>query len=210
MATIIGRLINQSKESMSPGREPDDEWLTTFRSEASKRSSAEMKEAFGRILSGELQHPGTFSIRAVRNLGEMDTSTASLFRSLCNMTLVIPGVYSLVVTPGGDATQNALRDVGLPFSKLNILQEHDLIISDYNSSLDFAPFAHANFSITYAGRSGSLIAMDGLSKKVQIHGVGLSSIGEQLYKIVDLQENAHYTGRLAAHLETKKIGLNLG
>ena len=203
------RELNGSKGDVSPEREPDDEWLTTFRSEASRRSSAEMKEAFGRILSGELQNPGTFSIRAVRNLGEMDTATASLFRSFCSMTLVIPGVYSLVVTPGGNAAQNALQDVGLSFSRLNILQEHDLIISDFHSQLDFAQFVRLNFPLTYVGRPVKLIAMAGLSREVQIHGVGLSSIGQQLYKIVDLEENTDYTGRLAAYLSKKRIGFGI-
>ena len=204
LSVAVGEL-SRSRASTSPVREPDDDWLTTFRSEASKRSSAEMKVAFGRILSGEIQNPGTTSIRAVRNVGEMDRATASLFRILCSMTLVVHGMCARVVTPGGDAAQNALQDFGLSFTQLNILHEHGLIISDFNSKLDFAQFTRLQIPISYAGRRVSLTAMPGLSRQVQIHGVNLSTIGQQLYNIVDLEENAPYTSKLAAYFKEKRI-----
>ncbi len=61
-----------------------DDWLNTFENEACQKSSQEMQERFARILIGEIKIPGTFSIRAIKLLGEIDSETASIFRTFCS------------------------------------------------------------------------------------------------------------------------------
>ncbi len=61
----------------------EDDWLSAFENEACQKSSAEMQERFARILAGEIKRPGTFSIRAVKLLGQIDSETASIFRTFC-------------------------------------------------------------------------------------------------------------------------------
>ena len=63
----------------------DDDWIQSFRREAVDRSQGEMREVFVRILAGEIQEPGTFSIKAVRTVGSLSQSTASLFRKAASL-----------------------------------------------------------------------------------------------------------------------------
>ena len=56
-----------------------DDWLEVFRREATDRSQGEMREAFVRIMAGEIQAPGTFSIKAVRTLRILDQDTAERY-----------------------------------------------------------------------------------------------------------------------------------
>ena len=62
----------------------EDDWLSTFENEACHKSSEEMQERFARILAGEIKRPGTFSIRTVKLLGQIDSETASIFRTFCS------------------------------------------------------------------------------------------------------------------------------
>ena len=62
----------------------EDDWLNTFESEACQKSSEEMQERFARILAGEIKRPGTFSIRTIKLLGEIDSDIASIFRTFCS------------------------------------------------------------------------------------------------------------------------------
>lgn len=62
----------------------EDDWLNTFENEACQKSSEEMQERFARILAGEIKRPGSYSIRAIKLLGEIDSDIASIFRTFCS------------------------------------------------------------------------------------------------------------------------------
>ena len=70
--------LSKSEATTEPRGVPNDDWLDALRNEAAQRSSEEMNLAFGKILAGEIESPGTYSIRTVRTLGMMETQTASL------------------------------------------------------------------------------------------------------------------------------------
>lgn len=66
----------------------NDDWLNTFEEEGRQKSTKEMQLLFGRILAGEIRKPGSYSIRAVKILGELDQNTAVLFKKLCSICVV--------------------------------------------------------------------------------------------------------------------------
>ena len=91
---------------------------------------------------GEIERPGSTSIRGLNILRNLDQQAASLFRSLCSLivSLVPDGNHimdSRVPALGGNAGTNALQAYGLDFNALNTLNEHGLIIADYNSWHDY-------------------------------------------------------------------------
>jgi len=62
-----------AEDSEVPNERPDDDWIARFFSHAQDISSGEMQDLWGRILSGEIRQPGTFSLRAldaVRNISK--------------------------------------------------------------------------------------------------------------------------------------------
>ena len=203
---ILGIAIDQLSKSVArsdPQNVPDDDWLAALRNEAGQRSSEEIKLAFGKILAGEIESPGTYSIRTVRTLGMMDTSTAALFRRICNMVFVIPNLSHIAIAAGNNSQGNALKDFDVSFFDLNILQENRLIIPDYNSWVEFTVFGETKGEISCAGNGVRLFSVDGEKKqfKVKVHGVVLSGIGEELYKVVDLEANQQHFARVASFLK---------
>ena len=117
----------------------DNDWLNSFETEARQKSTEDMQLRFGRILAGEIRKPGSYSIKAVKTLGELNQSAAVLFKKLCSLCVVTETPYdsdivdARVVSIEGDAAQNALEKYGLGFDQLNVLNEYRLIVSDYNS-----------------------------------------------------------------------------
>ena len=199
--------LSNTTPTDQPKGAPDDDWLDAFRNEASQRSTEEMRYAFGQILAGEIQEPGTYSIRTVRTLGVMETQTAALFRRLCNMIFVIPGLSAIAITPGENTQGNALREFGISFFELNILQEHGLIISDFNSWIEFTVLGETKGEISCAGRGVNIFSTNQERKeiKIRVHGVALSSMGKELYQVVELEENLEYMNRIAKYLTAKKM-----
>ena len=183
-----------------------DDFLNTFGAEARQKSTEDMQLRFGRILAGEIEKPGSYSIKTVKILGELDQNDAILFKKLCSICVVleIPAVGHVldirVPSLGGNAGANALSKYGLGFDQLNILHEYGLIISDYNSWFDYRlcitnenplviiPFRHQ-------GRDWVLLPSPEREKgkEFRLLGVALSRVGRELFPIVDIDPMEGYT-----------------
>ena len=195
--------------------------LTFLRQKLAPVSTEEMQHRFGRVLAGEIEKPGSYSIKAVKLLGELDQNTAALFKRFCSACVVfgffrIPngehiidvGVPSL----GGNAGSNALSKYGLGFDQLNLLNEYNLIISDYNLWFNcnlyqlgkgeraFLPFEHQ-------GKYWSLLPLPEQENDLvlKLSGVVTSHVGRELFRIVDQDPMPEYTEDLKKFFAGQKL-----
>ena len=203
-----------------PDQEPDHDWNSRFFGDVQDVSSAELKELYGKVLSGQIQRPGSVSLLSLNVLKNMDEAAAKLFQTLCSacVSLTIGGeiLESRVPSLNGNAGDNALREYGLPFNVLNLLHEHGLIIPDYNSWRDFqmcvartgpgqqqvvdAPFR-------FQGRLWGLVAINDQdpSTEVKVHGVALTRAGVELSAAVDVLPMESFTRELKGFFEMRDL-----
>ena len=217
ICAIAAKLLKKEKSARSTDQGADsgeektinDDWLNNFENEARQKSSEEMQLRFGRILAGEIKNPGSYSIRAVKILGELNQNDATLFRKLCSICVIleIPTAGHIldvrVPSLGGNAGTNSLSKYGLGFDQLNILSEYGLIISDYNSWFNYQlcianedlpvviPFRHQ-------GRGWVLLPSpeQEKGKEFRLSGVKFSRVGRELFSIVDQDSMGDYTDDL--------------
>ena len=196
----------------------NDDWLNNFENEASQKSTEEMRLLFGRILAGEIRKPGTYSIKAVKILGELNQSAADLFKKLCSVCIVfeIPSDEHIldirVPSLGGNAGSNVLSPYGLSFDRLNVLHEYGLIIQNYDSQCDYRlgianenpqgviPFRHQE-------RQWVLLPTSGWESREEfrVSGVAFSRAGRELFRVVDLVPMEKYTEDLQRFLAGQKL-----
>ena len=206
-----------SNKSESTETEIDDDWLHNFDIEARKKSTEDMQRYFARILCGEIQKPCSFSIKSVKILGDMDNRSAESFAKFCSMCVSLKDMKgevtdARILSLGGNAANNVLAEFGLTFAQLNYLNEHGLIISDYNSWSDYQPCIGRNVQIsegsrlqiqlpfTYQGKAWLLTPTSEKSQTSEwkLHGVSLTGVGVELMKIVDIVSMDDYTQKLTA------------
>ena len=141
----IGSVVGQTAELLGdkdvPDQEPDHDWTARFFNYIQDVSSEEMQLLWAKVLAGQIEQPGSVSIRALSILRNLDNATAKLFQLLCSACVKISPDGSLVLDArvpslGRNAGENSLQKFGLSYGNLNILNEHGLIISDYNSRYD--------------------------------------------------------------------------
>ena len=206
----IGSVVGQAAELLGdrqvPDQEPDHDWTARFFNYIQDVSSEEMRLLWAKVLAGEIEHPGSVSIRALSILRNMNQSSAELFRTLCSacITLAPAGRHILdarVPSVGGNAAENALEKFGFRFSNLNILNEHGLVISDYNSWNDMkicvgipGPSFGQNPSVfrvpfRFQEKYWVLVPVDQIvtGAELRIHGVALTQAGGELSRIVKCQ-----------------------
>ena len=203
---------NQAEETINP------DWFNIFEKEASQKSSEDMQRRFAQVLAGEIEKPGSHSIKAVKALSDMDQTIADLFQKLCSVCIVLGVPVEEVIIDirvpaiGGNPGQNSLSKYGLSFKNLNILNEYGLIISDYNSYHDYQvsivnknnqvplPFQHQG---RYWALKPTIERAGG--NEFRVNGVGLSNVGRELFHIIDQVPVPQYTQDLKEFFEKQNL-----
>ena len=212
-------LTDQQPDSESE-KSIDDDWFNIFEKEASQKSSEDMQLRFGRILAGEIEKPRSYSIKAVKILGELDQYVAALFKTLCSACVVlgIPNskihIDARVPSLGGRAGTNALERYGLGFGQLNILNEYGLIISDYDTWLTCDGIIEyqgdpAPLQFYHQGSTWVLLPLPERDNKTELRlsGVVLSEVGRELFHIVDQEPIPEYTEALKKHFAEQNLNM---
>lgn len=207
--------IVKDEEAAQTGDISQD-WLNAFEKEASEKSSDEMRTLFGKILAGEIKNPSTFSIKTIKLLSQLDNKAAIAFQTLSSLASTLKvGDYTLdsrVISLGGDAANNSLRDFGLSFDRLNVLQEYGLIITDYNSWIGYEScVVNDSNQVTAAFEIQSklyALKKQNSTKSIpslKIHGVALTTAGKELLGVVDITPSPKYMDKLFDFFNSKGL-----
>ena len=200
--------------------EPDHDWTARFFNDVQDVSSEEMQQLWGKILAGEVERPGSTSLRTLSILKNLDQSTANTFQRLCSACVLFePTDASLVdarvPSLGGNPGKNALAKYGFHYDVLNLLNEYGLIISDYNSWQDYKmsigiplsppdPGQAVRFPFTFQGRYWILIptTQRDTSSEFRLSGVALTRSGREMSRIVELEPMEEYMQDLMTYFES--------
>jgi hypothetical protein len=74
-------------ENLAAETEADDDWMNVYVANAEKASSERLRDMWGRVLSGQVRHPGSFSLPTLRFIAELDEKTAATFEKYIEVRL---------------------------------------------------------------------------------------------------------------------------
>ena len=211
-----------NSENQQANSEPEktigEDWFNIFEKEASQKSTEDMQRRFAQVLAGEIEKPGSHSIKAVKALGNMDQEIAELFQRLCSISvvhehLVDRSVHNIrVPSLGRDPGQNDLEKYGLDFGQISMLIEYDLVSPNFDTWYDSQscilgeeksvvdPFRHQ-------GRYWILKPSPERpeSNEFKLGGVQLSYVGFQLFHIIDQIPTPQYTNDLKEYFAKQQL-----
>ena len=206
----------------------EDDWLSTFENESCHKSSKDMQERFARMLAGEIKRPGSFSIRTIKLLGQIDTETASAFRLFCSgcVSFDKPSGSGLVYTsifPKFEVgrLRTFLNRYGIGHNMLSTLQGFSLLETEMQpftmqeTVLDIQECFIGNSEtpptpFLYAGKYFFLRHHDDkkdLDWDFHFPGYFLSSLGNELIRIVEPEPIKQLTEDIKAFFAKKQLEL---
>ena len=197
----------------------DDDWFDVYRREAADRSAGEMREAFVRVLAGEIQQPGTFSVQTLRVLGAMSTKTAENFRRAASICISKANSDARIPAVGGSLGKNCLGDVGLSFDVLTSLTENGLVHPDYSCRMPYGPLHENNLGVSlppnlqlpflHQGHKWVLLGTTDSAKKkaVLVIGAAFTQAGRELLSVVELESMPHFTERLRDYFSNSNYNM---
>lgn len=211
--SVVAQAADELGDALVEDSEPDHDWTARFFNDVQDVSSEQMQLLWARVLAGEVRRKGSTTLRTLGMLKNLDQATADHFRTLCSLCLFhyIPGSRiaddARVCSLGGDAAQNCLADYGLGFGTLNRLNEHGLVIADYNSWMDYvitrevavdSDGREIRWPFVFQGSRWDLdLSPPNVERKLlRLHGVALTWTGRELAKVVDLEARGRYRQEL--------------
>ena len=220
IASVVSQAALALGDGEAPQHEPNHDWTARFFDEVQDISSEGMQALWASVLAGEVERPGSTSIHTLDVLRNLDQRAAQLFETLCSLSVALridPGeiLVAHVASLGRDAGDNALKAYGLDFGHLNILNEHGLIISDYNSWRDFrvsvVPGIPENKGLVlpfaFQGHYWVLIPKEPRPNpsELRIFGVALTRAGRELSRVVRPSKTSAYAEALAKFFSGKGL-----
>lgn len=212
---------DSTNQDVNSGEEKiiDDVWINIFETEARPQSTEEGQLLFGRILAGEIRNPGSYSIRTLKTLGELDQNAAALFKRFCSACVVLENLIdgsileARIPSLGGKPGKNNLMKYGLGFVNLNVLNEYGLIISNYATGFTYTLSKDIEnkfepLPFRYQSKYWALSTLPGWNEKQQeftLPGVALSRVGRELFRIVDQNPMPEYTEDLKKYFAGQNL-----
>ena len=218
----IGAVVSNAAVALAETRvddqEVDDDWIARFFDDVQDVSSEHMQVLWGKVLAGEVERSGNTSLRTLGILRDLDQLTARLFARFCSVCVLAylesgPLVDARVPSLGGNAAANSLIDFGLGFAELNRLQEHGLIISDFDSWFDYGGCIVPDLgtkplpSFQHQGREWALVSPSNqqAATSFKLHGVALTVSGRELSAVVDTIAVPGFLERLRKFFASKRL-----
>ncbi len=216
--SVVSQAAEQLVDKTVADEEPDHDWTARFFNHVQDVSSKEMQVLWARVLSGEVERQGSTSVRTLEILRNLDQSTAELFRRFCSACVFLltgSDVWDArVPSLGGNAAANSLGAHGLDFGVLNRLNEHGLIISDYNSWVDFqaaigVAIRDRTMALPFVFQGKPWVLAPGESREpgqtYRLSGVALSISGRELARIVEIEPMEAFTEELKSYFLKDKL-----
>ena len=215
--TVLGHAAQELGDREVQDHEVDHDWTARFFNDVQDVSSEELQPFWAKILAGEVERPGSTSFKAMNILKGLDRTTAILFRRLCSARMTpliglqgggsVQAGTDIVPSLDGHATGNSLEEYGLSYASLNRLNEHGLIVPEYNSTwvnlvVDAGPSKSPRWSSMAFGFQDYvwvLVPIDGREGdfKIEISGILLTQSGMELARVVGIEAMPQYQQAVA-------------
>ena len=228
IGSVVGKAALQLGDGEVLDHEPDHDWTAQFFNDVQDVSSEEMQQLWARVLAGEVESPGSVSLKAMNILRGLDRNTALLFRTLCSARMTpligVPGggtiqaKVDIVASLHSSATKNSLQEYDLSYASLNRLNEHGLIVPQYNSTwtnqvIDAGPGKSPRWISMAFGFQGQIWVLVPVDKRegdfnVEINGILLTTSGMELASVIDIRAMPEYQQAVAHFFEQKGLGMS--
>ena len=220
--SVVAQAADELGDALVEDSDPDHDWTARFFNDVQDVSSEQMQLLWARVLAGEVRRRGSTTLRTLGILRNLDQATADHFKTLCSLCLLFYtsdiGIAddARVCSLGGNAARNCLADYGLDFGTLNRLNEHGLIIADYDSYMKYtvkgkdavaSDGQEISYPFVFQGSKWDLeLLPESVERKlIRLHGVALTWTGRELAKVVDVRADGRYRKKLEEFFRKKGI-----
>lgn len=186
----------------------DFDWFIRFFDSAGNVSDTDMQQLWARVLAGEICNQGSFSLRTIETLRNMNQKEASLFERAASLVLSEKNGTKFIMCTSNDLGQDINEQYRIGKNEFILLEECGLISSLRNdnriSLSEPLPGVWNDHIILLFSYKRS----DGVLNSYKYSSYTLTQTARQLLSIVDSTPNDNYILEIGREL-SKKYSSNL-
>lgn len=187
---IVKKATEQLPESVSKEKVEED-WIAQFFNHSQDISNEEMQLIWARLLAGEIEKPGSFSLRTLQLVRVLRQSDATLFRRFCNF------IWNNQMHFYSHSTLDILGRKGIGYGELINLESLDLISLN---EVSFGAEPGETLELNYIGKQYSLNA-EGRLPRLPMYP--LTDIGRELAPICGAEPDQEYLQEILTEWRTR-------
>lgn len=171
----------------------DEDWKTRFFDIAKGISSEEMQHIWGKILAGEIEQPGSFSMRTLDVIRNLSQDEAKAFQGI--LPFLVQLSRRKMIIPG---SSGLLEQYNVQTTTLTLLSECGLIGSENGNMFKFELNGKRSATMYSNGMIMFLSCKAGMHKTVTFGGYSLTKAGIELERILNYEPNNDFFANLAS------------
>jgi uncharacterized repeat protein (TIGR03899 family) len=195
--------IAQQSVPELPDRVSDDpveqDWVYQFMNHAQDVGSSEMQRVWGKILAREVTKPGSFSLRALRTVADLNSRDAHRFTQFCSFVwhswMGERSVFAVVFDLNNPTISDLVSyDDFLHLDALGLIRMSEL--QTYSTAL-------SGTRVHYYDRSFTLSGFPPAKVGLEVGKVVLTAVGAELEEIAGGRANSAYCDDVVKQWETR-------
>lgn len=201
--SIVLHTYNDLKEEETVSKEElDKDWITRFFDIASQVGNKELQVIWGRILSGEIKQPNSYSMRTLDVLRNISRKEAQAFNKLSNCAFKIGKSYFIY------DNRETLKEEGITLTNYSELDDAGLIKKE---SYKKTRINHNNKQNEIYVLSGEYIILfknknlDQAKSYIDIPTFSLTKAGREICSVIQKSYKENYVRSLANELREQEI-----
>ncbi|KIC01699.1 hypothetical protein OA88_12640 [Flavobacterium sp. JRM] len=201
---VAVKQIIQEPEISTESVDPD--WTTRFFNIAEDISNHEMQKLWGRILSGEVKQPGSFSLRTLELLKNITKYEAEVFTKFAKLNVkhngghFIPFLYY----------EYFEIQFNIPYTEILLMIELGLISSETAIGLNFPSLKEPGISLFEIGETGIYVTTSAHNEPYSVPILTLTKIGLELSTLIPIESNTEYIKYVCKALSTPNTKIKVG
>ncbi len=185
--------------NIEDGKRPEEGWIFEFNDLAKNITQEQMRKLFGRVLANEVLSPGGFSIRSLMALKTIPQKEALSFQKICQFYVNNIGV----INTAGNWTANPNETFfGLKYSDILNARTAGLVMEGDHLKQNYIENPCGPTFIQY--QKSSIVFHQKKNTVPSLPVFIFTGVGEELYKVVDVQENIEYLQSIEKLLTEKE------
>lgn len=161
----------------------DNDWLLEFMDKIKNVSSEEFQMILGKILAGEFENPGSYSIRTLNTLRQLNKYDAECFMKVASLAICYSGNYAI------PENKEHLKRYGVAYKDLLHLEECGLIKSQLLGMKLYFKGTNRECVLHNNKILGLVKSNDENSDFFEVGIYAFSKCGEELLTAIDVENN---------------------
>lgn len=202
-ALLYAEQILETDDEPAPEKSINDDWLFRWRDNASEISSEELRSIWGKVLAGEVKAPGSYSLRTLEFLRNLNKEEAEEIAKLSRFV-----VNDLIFRDESDF----LKNEGISFDFLLKMQDMGVIsgVESVGLSVSWKSRETDRFLQVLQSNSMALIVTTAdSSKTISMLAYKLTTIGIQVLRLGEFEPHVDYLKLIGKHFKSQEVSVTL-